>query len=172
LEQWNGQQGEAAVEPELQPAIEPPRRGFQKPADYYSSPPTGRSTLPSWVPVGCGLAGLLLMAMMFAGATFVSSSGAGKFLSYMFSRLQGELGTMMTSEVSQEQREELTFEMDRLIKGIERNDVSVVALQPLLRRLNEMVSDQKITPPETAELTTAIRRVNDTPHLNKTLPPQ
>jgi hypothetical protein len=172
VEQWNGQQGEAAVAPELPPATQAPRRGFQKPADYYSSPPSSRSTLPAWVTMGCGVAGLLAMVLMFAGANFVSSSGAGKFLSFMFTRLQGELGTMMTSEVSQEQRDELSFEMDRLIKGIERNDVSVVALQPLLRRMNEMVSDQKITPPETAELTTAIRRVNDTPHLNKTLPPQ
>ena len=52
--------------------------------------------------------------------------------------------------------------MEILIRKTERNELNLVRLQPLLKRMNELVRDQQLTPPEIAELTSLLRELNAT----------
>jgi hypothetical protein len=134
---------------------------FQRPADYYSAPPArGGRRIPRGVQIGCGLAGLIFVAVLFVASTFVTSEGAGQLLAFLFGRLQGELLTMDAPDVSDEQRKALDAQLETLIERAERNEVNLVALQPLLRRMNESVRDKRLTPEEVGDLTAILEEIN------------
>jgi hypothetical protein len=141
--------------------VESTARGFVKPADYYSSPPEQRGRgIPPSLQMGCGLAGLGFMALLFVGANFVSTEGAGKFLGMLFGRLKGELVGMTSGDVSPEQKAALERQMEILIQRTERNELNLVRVQPLLKQMNEFVRDQKLTASEVAQLTTLLEQLN------------
>ena len=143
--------------------FEPVRRAFMKPADYYSTPPEVRGKgIPRAMQIGCGAAGLLFIALMFIGANFISTEGAGQFMGMLFGRLKGELVGMAASDVSADQKAALEQQMEILIRKTERNELNLVRLQPLLKRMNELVRDQQLTPSEIAELTSMLRDLNAT----------
>lgn len=154
-----------APEPVTLPAStdSPSRSGsFQKPSDYYSTPPqpAGKSGCPKWVPLGCGLGGCLVVILMFAASTLVMSNGGGKVLDFVFSQIKEELPQLISPNVSPQQRLELERQIDVLLQKVDRKEVNLVSVQPILQKLQRAIGDGEITPDEAGEIITVLRKVN------------
>ncbi|HVT45528.1 MAG TPA: hypothetical protein VMT00_14200 [Thermoanaerobaculia bacterium] len=154
------------------PPPEPVHEGgsFQRPADYYSAPTTPgeqRKGCPRPVLIGCGGGGCLVLLLLFIGGAWMMKGGAGWMLNYAISKIEGEITELATPEVSSEEREELREGLREVRAKIERDEIKLVEVQPLLEQLQSSIRDRRVTPEETRELNETLRRLNrespDTP---------
>ncbi|HUF17789.1 MAG TPA: hypothetical protein VMS12_07080 [Thermoanaerobaculia bacterium] len=144
------------------PAENPAAPAFQKPADYYSSPPESNpgKSLPKWVPLGCGGAGCLFLVLMVGGAAFIGNQGASRVLSWMFERMEAETMQMVAADVPAEQRQQLEQEFKTLTSNIEQERVGLMSVQPILEQLRVAVGDQNLTREEVEALIESLRKAN------------
>ncbi|MEO8218102.1 MAG: hypothetical protein ABI718_13565 [Acidobacteriota bacterium] len=169
MDDWTGAPPpEGPLPPVQNPATTGPvtSGSFQKPADYYATPPSPRSDrpgCPKWIPIGCGGAGCLVLILMILGTVYVMNRGAGTVLGFVFSRLEADMGKLMAKDVPQEKRDELQQQLDELKKKIARKEVGIVAVQPVLQSLQSAMSDQKLTAEEVDQLITSLRAINGEP---------
>lgn len=155
-------------EPDESPSPVPPPQetptaaGFQKPGDYYSSPPESSpgKTMPKWAALGCGGAGCLALLVMLAVAGFVSNQGATRVLAWMFNQMEAETMQMIGPDVTPEQKSQLQHELRELTAKLEREEIGLLAIQPILQDLRTAVGDQTLTSDEVDALIAALRAAN------------
>jgi len=150
--------------PEVPPEAEQrfPSLPFRRPADYYSTPVSGaRPLFPQWVPFGCGTASIVVLLLVLALGAAVSRGALGELLDLMFGTMQSEIDKMFTPDVTPPQRAALDAEMKTMRASIRANRLSLDHLQPLLRSMREVSSDEHVTPAETQQLTRQIHEINN-----------
>jgi hypothetical protein len=141
---------------------------FRRPADYYSSPVgEARPLFPRWVPYGCGTASIILLLLVFALGAAFSSGALGGLLELMFASMQGEIDRMFTPDVNAAQKAAFDAEMKKMRDSIRTNRLTVDRVQPLLRTMREVVSDERVTPAEAEQLTREIHEINNAPARTK-----
>ena len=151
------------VMPEVPPGPEQrsPSLPFRRPADYYSTPGGDtRPLFPRWVPFGCGTASIVVVLLVFALGAAVSTGALGELLDLMFGSMQGQIDKMFMPEVTPPQKAALDAEMKTMRAAIRANRLSLDRLQPLLRSMRDVSSDEHITPQETEQLIHEIHDIN------------
>jgi hypothetical protein len=153
-----------AISPDSEPpALPPPSLPFRRPADYYSSPAGEvRPLFPKWVPFGCGTAAIVALLVVFGLGIAVSRGGMGELFNFMFASMQGEIDKMFTKDVKPADKIAFEAEMKAMRESVRQNRISVDRLQPLLRTLRDVVSDERVTPAETQQMTQEIRELHRT----------
>jgi hypothetical protein len=145
------------------PALPTPSLPFRRPADYYSSPVgDARPLFPKWVPYGCGTAAIVALLVVFGLGIALSRGGMGELFDLMFSTMQGEIDKMFTKDVKPADKTAFDAEMKTMRESVRQNRVPVDRLQPLLRTLRDVISDERVTPAETQQLIQEIREINRT----------
>lgn len=154
------------IEPQTAPAGPPPSPpgGFQKPADYYSTPPGSGSGkgVPKWVPLGCGGAGCLVLLIMLAVGAFVGDQGATRVLTWMFERMEAETMPLVAADVPAAQKQALQDEFRTLTAKLRREEVGLISVQPILQELQAAIRDQKLSREEVDSLIDSLRKANTT----------
>ena len=137
---------------------------FRRPADYYSSPVgEARPLFPRWVPYGCGTASIILLLMVFALGAAFSRGALGELLEVMFATMQGEIDKMFTPDVNAAQKAAFDAEMKKMRDSIRTNRLTLDRMQPLLRTMREVASDERVTPAEAEQLTREMHEINNAP---------
>lgn len=134
---------------------------FRRPADYYSTPiGDAKPLFPRWVPYGCGAAAIVVLIVIFAGGVFAVHGGMGQLLDMMFGSMQTEIDKMFTKDVSPAQKAGFEREMKAMRDAVRTNRLRADRLQPLLRTMRDVTSDERVTPAETDQLTKEMHQLN------------
>jgi hypothetical protein len=145
------------------PALPPPSLPFRRPADYYTSPAgEARPLFPKWVTFGCGTAAIVALLAVFGLGIAISRGGMGELFDFMFATMQSETDKMFTKDVKPADKAAFDAEMKAMRESVRQNRISLDRLQPVLRTLREVSSDERVTPVETQQLTEEIRKINRT----------
>ena len=144
--------------------MDEPNLPFRRPADYYSTP-TGdaKPLFPRWVPYGCGTAAIVLLVLVFVGGVFAARGGMGQLFDFMFGSMQGEIDKMFTKEVTPAQKAAFDNEMKTMRDAVRQNRLPIDRLQPLLRTMRDVTSDEHVTPAEADQLTKQMHEINTAP---------
>jgi len=150
------------VAPDSQPPKPPPSLPFRRPADYYSSPVgDARPLFPRWVPFGCGSAAIVALFVVFGMGILASQGKLGDLFDVVFwLPMQGEIDKMFTKDVKPADKAAFDTEMKTMRESVRFNRVPMQRLQPLLHTLRDVVSDERVTPAETARLIHELRAIN------------
>lgn len=97
---------------------------------------------------------------MLALAGFVSNQGATRVLAWMFNQMEAETMQMIGPDVSPEQRSQLQTELRNLTAKLERDEIGLLTIQPILQDLRTAVGDQTLTSDEVNALISALRAAN------------
>jgi hypothetical protein len=100
-----------------------------------------------------------LIAVFLLGIA-ASRGGMGQVFDLMFAAMQGEIDKMFTREVKPAEKAAFDAEMKKMRDSVRANRLSLDRLQPLLRSLQDVTSDERVTPAETERLTREIREIN------------
>jgi hypothetical protein len=137
---------------------------FRRPADYYSTPVAdGKPLFPRWVPFGCGAAAIGLLVIVFVGGIVAAGGGMGQLFDMMFGSMQGEIDKMFTKDVSPAQRAAFDGEMKTMRDRVRQNRLPIDRLQPLLKTMRDVTSDEHVTPAEADQLTKEMHAINTAP---------
>ena len=143
------------------PEITPEPLPFRRPADYYSSPVHEvKPIFPRWVPFGCGTAAIVLIILLVGIATAVSSGAFAGAFDFMFASMQSEVDKMMTADVKPPQKAAFDSEMKTMRAAVRDRRLKIDALQPLMRTMRDVVTDERVTPAEVDQLTREIHALN------------
>jgi len=144
--------------------LDEPNLPFRRPADYYSTP-TGdaKPLFPRWVPYGCGAAAIVLLIAIFVSGVFAARGGMGQLFDFMFGSMQGEIDKMFTKDVTAAQKAAFDSEMKSMRDLVRQNRLPIDRLQPLLRTMREVTSDESVTPAEADQLTKEMHEINTAP---------
>lgn len=144
--------------------MDEPNLPFRRPADYYSTP-TGdaKPLFPRWVPYGCGTAAIVLLVVVFVGGVFAARGGMGQMFDFMFGSMQGEIDKMFTKDVTPAERAAFDNEMKTMRDAVRQNRLPIDRLQPLLRTMRDVTSDEHVTPAEADQLTKEMHQINTAP---------
>jgi hypothetical protein len=115
------------------------------------------------VTFGCGTAAIVVLIVVFLGGLFASSGGMGELLELMFGSTQTEIDKMFTKDVLPAQKAAFDREMKTMRDSVRQNRIPIERLQPLLRSLREITSDNRVTPAEAQQLTQQIHAINTAP---------
>jgi hypothetical protein len=141
--------------------LDEPKLPFRRPADYYSTPiGDAKPLFPRWVPYGCGAAAIVVLIVISAGGVFAVHGGMGRLLDMMFGSMQTEIDKMFTKEVSPAQKAGFEREMKTMRDAVRTNRLRVDRLQPLLRTMRDITSDEHVTPAETDQITKEMHQLN------------
>ena len=86
----------------------------------------------------------------------------GEAFDLMFATMQSEIDKLFTKDVKPAEKTAFDAEMKAMRESVRQNRISVDRLQPVLRTLRDVVSDERVTPAETKQLTEEIREINRT----------
>ena len=137
---------------------------FRRPADYYSTPIADVKPLfPRWVPFGCGTAAIVLLVIVFVGGMVAARGGMGQLFDMMFGSMQGEIDKMFTKDVTPAQRAAFDGEMKTMRDTVRHNRLPIDRLQPLLKTMRDVTSDEHVTPAEADQLTKEMHAINTAP---------
>ena len=143
----------------------PTRGSFQRPADYYSAPPTqpapGKGGCSGRAPLTCGAIGCLFLIILFVGGAFLMRAGGGKLFNMAFGLLEGEAVKAMTSSVTPEQRSAFDNEFGLLRKNVERKLIGAPSLQGFFSSMVDATKDSSLTPEEVDSLVEQMRKLNE-----------
>lgn len=103
------------------------------------------------------------MILMFAGATLLMSQGGGKLLRFVFSQIKSEIPELVSADVTPAQRQELDRQLQILLQRIDRKQVNLVTVQPVLQKLQSTIGDGSITSDDANEIISALRALNEKP---------
>jgi hypothetical protein len=131
---------------------------FQTPAEYYSSPPSPR--IPKWVPIGCGVASILILLVLFAGGALLRKGGGGKLVGFVLSTTEKQIDAIAEPDVTPEARNALKSEFAALRGHLDRGEVGLNEVQDLQQSISRAIRDQKLTAAEIEELTEKTREIN------------
>ena len=146
------------------PPIPPEPAPFRRPADYYSSPADEvRPIFPRWVPFGCGTASFVLLLLLVGAAIGVSSGAFSSVFDMAFGSMQTDIDKMMTPDVKPPQKAAFDNEMKTMRASVRAGKLKIDRMQPLMRTMRDVVSDQRVTGPEVDRLTHELHTINTTP---------
>lgn len=134
------------------------RRRFQWPADYYSTA-TPAPVLPQWAALGCGVASVVILVLVFAGGAFLSRGGFTDFMDMALGMSIGEMKGMYGDDVTPPQRESLDAAIESMRQSLREEKISVASLQPFMQEMQKAVSDEKVTASEAQALEATARRI-------------
>lgn len=143
------------------PPPEPTPRGVRRPADYYSSPSPER-VLPQWVTLGCGGLSVLALIVIFAAATWISSSGFGQFIDMSLGMTLADMRSRYAKDVSEADKKELETEVEAMRVSLRAEKIATTKLQPFLQELSRSTRDGKVTTDEVNRITAEAAKVNQT----------
>jgi hypothetical protein len=144
--------------------LDEPNLPFRRPADYYSTPlGDAKPLFPHWVPYGCGTAAIVLLIAVFVGGVFAARGGMGQLFDFMFGSMQGEIDKMFTKDVTPAQKAAFDNEMKSMRDLVRQNRLPIDRLQPLLRTMRDVTSDEHVTPAEADQLTKEMHEINTAP---------
>lgn len=149
--------------PEPTPSDTSSRSSFRLPVDYYSSPDEKRPIFPRAVPVGCGIAAVIFLIVVFVGGAIVARHGLGSYMDPLIGMMADEMGPMYTKDVAPADRKALEGEITHLRENIRSGKLPLPKLQGVMTSIREAISDQKITPAEVKTLTRQIHDANSAP---------
>lgn len=136
----------------------PPRTSYEKPADYYQTPPAQPDRKGCWKwGLGCGGAGCLLIILLGIGAVLM----APKIIGFFFGQLEKAVVESAAPDVTDEQREDLRREIAEIRRHLREDRISMEQLQPLLTETQRAIGDQLLTSEEVDELTRMMRELNE-----------
>ncbi len=115
-----------------------------------------------WVPYGCGTAAIVTLLVVFGLGIAISRGGMGQLFDLMFATMQTEIDKRFTKDVKPADKTAFDAEMKAMRDSVRENRISVDRLQPVLRTLRDVVSDERVTPAETEQVTQEIREINRT----------
>jgi hypothetical protein len=138
----------------------PEQPSFPLPAQYYSTPVSRKPLVASWVPFGCGGAALFFLVILFAGGSMMSGGGVSNLMDFMFDRMDEEIARMFASDVSPAQRDAFAAEMDTMRANIRNQKADFRLLQPIVKSMQEAISDKLVNASETDQLMREMRQVN------------
>lgn len=138
----------------------PASPSFRLPADYYATPVDARPLFPRWVPIGCGIAAAVFIAVLFIGGAVVSHGGMGRGMDFVLGMMQDEMSGMYAADVPPVSRKALESELESLRANIRTERVKVSNLDPVMTTLREAISDRKLTNAEVEDLRKKIRAAN------------
>ena len=75
----------------------------------------------------------------------------GEAFDLMFATMQGEIDKLFTKDVKPAEKTAFDAEMKAMRESVRQNRISVDRLQPVLRTLRDVVSDERVTPEERRE---------------------
>ena len=127
-----------------------------RPADYYSGP-SPVAVLPRGVTLGCGIAALVALLIVFAGGAFMSSGGLVTMMDMGLGMTIGEVRGFYTKDVTAAQKKELEAALEALRVSLRNGKTSVTRLDPVLQTMRKAIADQKVQPAEVDALTAAAR---------------
>ena len=133
-----------------------PRR-FLWPAEYYCGPDRA-PVLPRGLTLGCGVAAVVVLILVFAGGAYLASGGFIQLLDLVFGQSMGEIRGMYTPGVTAAQKAELEKSIESLREKMRAGEVPVANLDPLLQAMRKSVSDKKIEPAEVETMSAAARK--------------
>ncbi len=103
---------------------------------------------------------ILVLVVVFAlGYTF-SHGAFGALLDMVFASTEGEIDKNFTPDVPPADRKSFDAEMNKLREAVRQNRIPIDRLQPLLRSLRDVISDERVTQAETKQLTQELRNLN------------
>lgn len=114
------------------------------------------------MPFGCGSAAVVLLVLVFLTGIALSRGGMGSLLDPILSSIQDEVEKMFTKDVTAAEKAQFEAQMKELRDEVRQNRLSIDRLQPVLRTIREVSSDQRVTPAETEELIRALEQANRT----------
>jgi hypothetical protein len=127
---------------------------FRLPADYYTAPADEvRPVFPRWMPLGCGGAALVFLVLLFIGGAWAGGGGFGSVLDWVLGKMEPELTSSYTPDVTPTQRTAFEREYAHLREGVRNNKVDLVKMQKVLQSISEASSDKKLTSDEVVKLT-------------------
>lgn len=151
------------IPPESLPPDTPSRPRFHLPVDYYSSPEEKRPIFPRAVPVGCGIASVVFLLVIFIAGAIVAKHGLGSYMDPLIGMMADEMGPMYTRDVTPAQRNALNGEITRLRENVRTGKLPLPKLQAVMSSLREAIGDQKLTPAEVESLTRQMHDANNAP---------
>ncbi|HLE55893.1 MAG TPA: hypothetical protein VJB15_02330 [Rhodothermia bacterium] len=134
-------------------------RRFVWPAEYYSGPDRA-PVLPRGVTFGCGIAAVVVLALVFIGGAYLASGGFVQLMDLVFGQTLGEIRGMYTPDVTAAQKADLEQSIESLRQNMRAGKVSIQNLDPLLQAMRKSVSDKKVQPAEVETMTAAARKAN------------
>jgi hypothetical protein len=150
---------------ELSPPSEAPaphsRRPFRLPADYYSSPATDvRPMLPRGVPIGCGIASIVILVLLFSAGAFFARGGAGNFMGFIIEQTLTDIEGKYAKDVTPAQRRDLAAELNRLRDNAGKDRVKLPQMQPILESMRDVLRDGTVSSQEVDALTQKVIDAN------------
>ena len=124
------------------------------PADYYSGasrPPV----LPQWATFGCGAVAVLILVLVFMGGAFFF-----EIMKFAIGMSVSEMKGLYAPDVSATAKKSLDAELDKMVKHLNAEEVTIVSLQPFLKSMREVTSDRKIDAKEAATLEAMVKKIN------------
>jgi len=105
----------------------------------------------------------VLLVVVFVGGVFAARGGMGQLFDFMFGSMQGEIDKMFTKEVTPAQKADFDNEMKTMRDAVRQNRLPIDRLQPLLRTMRDVTSDEHVTPAEADQLTKQMHEINTAP---------
>jgi len=140
---------------------EPRALPFRRPADYYSAPLSEvRPIFPKAVPYGCGAVSIVAIVLLFIGGAIAGSGQGGLLFATLFGTMATEIKGMYAKDVTAAQKAALGAEIRTLQTNLEKGNVSMESLQPLLHAIRDASGDNIVTAKETESMTKVAHDVN------------
>lgn len=99
--------------------------------------------------MGCGIAALAFVVLIFAGSAIVSATGGvNKIFAMMIDVTHQQLSPMYAKDVAPAKRKEVDAAIDGISKDLGNGRVGLQQVQPLLEAMKDAVADQTVTNPE------------------------
>lgn len=117
---------------------------------------------PRWVPFGCGGASAFILIILFFAGAFFNGGGSGSLFDFALGAIQKELDGQYASDVTPAEKASLDAEMTELRRNLRTNAVSPDRMLPLLRSIQSVIDDQKITRSEAQQLIKQLHEINAT----------
>lgn len=128
-----------------------------RPADYYSGP-SPVAVLPRGVTLGCGIAAVVALIVVFAGGAFMSSGGLVMMMDMGLGMSMGEVRGFYTPDVTAAQKQELEAVIESLRANLRDGKTSVTRLDPVLQTMRKTIADERMQPSEVEALAAAARK--------------
>lgn len=128
------------------------------PAEYYSTPPSeAQRIVPRGVVLGCGIASIVAVLLIFAVGAFLARGGMATFLDFALGQTLGEVRGCYASDVSDAQKQAFEGELEELRKRVRAETLPVARLSPVLTELQTAIKDRSVRAEEVERLRGRIR---------------
>jgi hypothetical protein len=122
-----------------------------------------RPVFPRGLGIGCGIASVAFLLLIFVGGAVVAHQGLGRYMDPLLGIMADQMEPMYTKDVTPAERKTLAGEITRLRDNVRLGKVPVAKLESVMSALREAIKDERITPAEVQSLTRQIHDTNTAP---------